>query len=785
MRPRIPASGPEHARILIIGDFPGADDEIKGQIFQGTAGHELGKMLHEAGILRYDCRLTNILKARPSAGSLDEIFDFKKKKPIGTTIPLAIDELMKEIEQCNPNIIIALGGLALYAINGDSAISTWRGSLLSLNGRKCIPTYHPSQIQRNWEWRAIAVADLRRAARESSSPDFTPIVQNFIVRPSASVVLTQLSSLLTRVQAQPTLLSVDIETRAGHTACTGIAWSKTDAICIPHMCVERNDGFYDFEEEVAIILALRELLTHPNARVVGQNFLYDAQYFAKHWGFIPRLTEDTMFMQNMLFPGMPKGLDFLASMYCENYTYWKGEGKLWDPRLPEDQLWVYNCKDAVNTYEIAEACLPMIEQQNKTEQYRFQMALWWDVLDMMLRGVRIDLKYRQQLSGELMHEISKREEWLKSVCSHALNPRSPKQMQAFFYADLRLPVQRQRKGTRSVTTDDEALEKLSVLEPLVAPICNCIRELRSLGVFHSTFVLAGLGEDLRMRCSFNPAGTETYRFNSSKDAFDSGTNLQNIPKGNEDEAHVATQLVLPNIRKLFIPDSEHIIFDVDLAGADAQVVAWEANDDILKSIFRSGQKVHAVNAKDIFGGNAGDDGKREPYYSRAKAGCHLTNYGGKPRTLSIALGITIHEAELFQRRWFDIHPGIADWHERVLSSLQTTRSISNKFGYSRFYFDRIDGILPQALAWIPQSTVACVTNRQLHAVAIHIPDAQILLQVHDSLVGQVHRSKWFLTKPLLRERLRITVPYEDPLIIPSGLKTSQVSWGAAIDESWD
>jgi len=1080
----IKPSGPAQAKILIIGDFPGADDVIKGEPFQGTSGWELGKMLHEAGVLRTECRLTNLLPFRPESGSAEEFFDFKNKRPIGTTIPQAIIELEKEVRSCKPNIIILLGGLPLYAAISDSAISTWRGSLLTFCGVKAIPTYHPSQILRNWEWRAIAIHDLQRAQRESESAEQHDVPYDFIIRPQASRVMSTLQKLIADVNAAPTKLSVDIETRAGHTACTGIAWSKTEAICIPHMCVEDNNGFYSAEDEAAIILTMRELLTHPNARVVGQNFLYDAQYFAKHWGFVPNLTDDTMFQQNIAFPGLPKGLDFLASMYAEHYTYWKGEGKLWDPRIPEEQLWVYNCKDACYTYEIHTVLEAANIATGKDSIYRFQMKLWWAVLRMMLRGVRIDLNYRKQLSGELLAEISKRETWLQSVCSHPLNPRSPKQMQNFFYEDLRLPVQRQSKGTRSVTTDDEALIKLAVLEPIVAPVCNTVRELRSLGVFHSTFVCAGLGEDFRMRCSFNPAGTETYRFNSSKDAFDSGclppeaevltqfgwlhidkvirgdtimawqpngnllwqkaepfskeclsekmlicegdqvfqqltlghrvphfnkrgefaegaakqiaktrvqlplagnysgygfnpeypklftaaladgsyegnavrfqflktrkiqrllelfveygieyteqsakegyrrfqcrrptswplektwglwvlytrqsvlaemvyearfwdghirkdsfqffstnfetarwfqtaahlcnsattlresintsesyspglriytvnvkprnkawvepkhwreipykgivycvsvpstyflcrlhnhifitgnTNLQNVPKGDEEEAHATTKLVLPNIRKLFIPDPNHLIFDVDLAGADAQVVAWEANDEVLKEIFRSGQKVHAVNSKDIFGGDAGADGKREPYYSRAKAGCHLTNYGGKARTLSIALGITIREAEAFQRRWFDIHPGIADWHNRILNDLQTTRSVRNRFGYTRFYFDRIDGILPQALAWIPQSTVACVTNRHLLNIDSQIPAVALLLQVHDSLVGQVHQSDWYQTKPKLHSALEVVIPYDDPLIIRSGLKTSKRSWGHVEDERW-
>jgi DNA polymerase I-like protein with 3'-5' exonuclease and polymerase domains len=385
-----------------------------------------------------------------------------------------------------------------------------------------------------------------------------------------------------------------------------------------------------------------------------------------------------------------------------------------------------------------------------------------------------------------MYEIGQRTEWLKAVIGHDLNPKSPKQMQAFFYSDCKLPVQRSRKGIRGITCDDEALEKLSLIEPVVAPVCNVIRELRTLGVFLSTFVLAGLSFDKRIRSSFNPAGTETFRFSSSKDAFDSGCNLQNIPRiPNEEDPDVpSTKLILPNIRKLFLPDPSHTIFDVDLAGADAQVVAWDAEDEGLKAIFRSGQKLHAVNAKDIFGGDAGVDGRTEPYYTRAKTGVHLTNYGGKARTCAVALGITIHEAERFQRRWFDLHPAIKAWHDYIENELQTKRQVSNKFGYRRFYFDRVENLLPEALAWIPQSTVAIVTNKQWVKIENAIPEIGILMQVHDSLVGQVATPLWAGVKPRLKEELRVIIPYADPLIIQSGLKTSTESWGAAQEEKW-
>lgn len=253
---------------------------------------------------------------------------------------------------------------------------------------------------------------------------------------------------------------------------------------------------------------------------------------------------------------------------------------------------------------------------------------------------------------------------------------------------------------------------------------------------------------------------------------------------------LGSNIILPNVRRFFLPDPGYILFDVDLAGADAQIVAWEADDEPLKQAFRDhaagkGPKVHCVNAKAIFGAKAGPDGKTDPYYSRAKAGVHLTNYGGKARTCAAALSISTREAEQFQNEWFRLHPAIREWHERTQHSLETTRSVRNPFGFVRTYFDRIEGLLPEALAWVPQSTVAIIIDTAYNRITATLPEVQILLQVHDSLVGQCPKAKWPHYKPLIREALRVVVPYADPLIVPTGLKTSCISWGDAQDESWD
>lgn len=105
----------------------------------------------------------------------------------------------------------------------------------------------------------------------------------------------------------------------------------------------------------------------------------------------------------------------------------------------------------------------------------------------------------------------------------------------FFVEDLKLKpiLKRRASGEYTPTFDDEALQKFSSREPLLKPIIQVIADMRSLGVFFSTFVQAPLDYDGRMRCAYNIGGTIEYRFSSSENAFGSGTNLQNIPAGDK------------------------------------------------------------------------------------------------------------------------------------------------------------------------------------------------------------------------------------------------------------
>lgn len=773
--------GPIPARIMIVGEAPGEEEERHGKPFVGRSGEELSRMLHEAGINRSDCFITNVCRQRPPQNDISNFVPEAKKDVTADMVlmrdryvkPIVVEgynTLLKELELVKPNVIIAFGNVAMWGLTGHWGITKWRGSVLETSlGWKLIPMIHPAAILRQWEWRFITVHDLRRAESESKFSEVRYPPYKFLVRPQFSEAMEVLNVLTEELSLGPRTLSVDIETRRGYCACVGIAWSRFEAICLPFMCTERAEGYWTLDEELAIRRSLRQLLTHPNARVVGQYFLYDAQYFWNEDRYVPSVAADTIIKHHVLFPGTPRNLSYQSSLYCDFHRHWKDEGKEWVPSMPEEQHWAYNCKDAVITFEVNEHQDRALEQTGLVEVANFQQQLFWPVLQMMLKGIRLNQSLRPPLARELTILYDDRLAYLARLLGHPLNPKSPKQMHALFYNDFNMKPILHRKSKKP-TLDDEAMQKLAIREPIMRPLFNAIADARTLGVFKSTFIDSELDPDGRMRCSYDITGAETFRFSSSESAFGRGMNLQNIPSDKSKSIQKAksrgSEFVLPDIRKLFIPDPGFRFFDVDLDRADLQVVVWEADDKLLKAMLKDGADIHSENAK-LLG----------IHRELAKVFCHGTNYGGSARTMSAHIGASVHITEQMQKRWFSAHPGILTWHGRIEEELMTKRYVSNKFGYRIFYFDRVETLLPEALAWIPQSTVACVINRVLLRIAVELPEVDLLLQVHDSLSGQFPDSLTGQLIPKILERARIEIPYDDPLIIPVSVKTSTVSWG--------
>lgn len=549
---------------MVVGEAPGANEEVEGVPFVGNAGYEFDQMLAASGFLEAAVEgipvdadhlrkqrdrsffLTNVCKYRPPQNKIEDFFLDKKCTKPNALILEGIQELKDEISRVRPRLILALGNTALWALTGHRGITKWRGSMLLYGSSMLMPTYHPALIIREWAWRAIAVHDMRRALLALRDNGWPERKRTFIVRPSFPQAMEVLNALITTAdkhadKEHPLPLASDLETRHKHISCSGIAWSHEEAICLPYMSVETPEGYWTAEQEVAIWERERFLLTHPNVEVIGQFYLYDAQYKARRQGYIPRLKHDTLFMQSVAWPGLPKGLDFLSSMYRAQHVYWKEDGKLWNPRtMPQEQHWIYNCEDAIATLECKDQLTKVLHAKGLWQQYQFQMRLWWVLLRMMLRGIKVDTLLRDHIAAELLFAISSRQDELNYILGYAINLDSHPQVHDLFYTQLRCQVVRNRK-TKAPTCDDDALVLFGMREPLLRPITERIADLRSLGTMMKNVIKAALDEG-RIRTSFSIA--ETFRLTSSKDAFGGGTNLQNWTKGDEETEEEAKERAL-------------------------------------------------------------------------------------------------------------------------------------------------------------------------------------------------------------------------------------------------
>jgi len=800
--------GPAGARIMLIGEAWGQEEERTSLPFQGASGQELNRMLHEAGIMRSECYTTNVVNARPQNNDIDRWVTSKRKditpdmvklrdKYAAPIVRAGVLRMMQEIVEVKPNVIVALGKTALWALTGYDGITKWRGSQLHLEvphewwpagavpfRHKVIPTLHPALVLRDFASRPTVINDLKRAARERETAEYSNVpLWHFDVPKTLEECLDVLSFLLHGLEdGTIEWIDFDIETAAGHIDCVGLSWSRVDAIIIPLMCREDKAGYWSEESEAAIVYQLYKVLTHPRVKVRWQNGLYDAQYTYRHWHFVPRGAQDTMIAHHSVFCGLQKSLAFQASLYCDYYKYWKDDGKVVDPKVPERQRWIYNGTDCVYTREVGEVLTGVVEKMGAREVDAFQQEFFWPVLQCMQRGVRIDEKFRKELDDELEAELEKRERYFAHVLGHPFNPGSPTQMTALFYGDLKQrPIYtKAKKGVPGhLTCDDSALHEIGLREPLLRPLLRAIAEYRSIGVFLKTFVRARLDQDKRMRTSYNICGTETFRFSSSTNAFGSGGNLQNIPKGGEDDE---SDLVLPNVRKMYVPDGGYEIFDKDLSKADLRIVTWEADEPEMKAMLREGKDPYVEIAREFYKDptikKTKEDGSENPKYRTFKSFAHGTHYLGTPYGLAARLGLTVHDAERSQRWYLGRMKRIAEWQKEFCAQLRSRRYAENIFGYRRYYFDRIDeGTCREAIAWVPQSTVALYINRIWMNVYKRYPHIWILLQVHDSLVGQFPQHRRAECLAQLDEASQIILPYDDPLIIPSGTKTSTISWG--------
>ncbi len=144
--------GNSHAKLMFIGEGPGATEDETGRPFVGRAGQLLTKMIENVlKIPRSEVYIANIVKCRPP----------NNRVPTPEEVSKCIPYLFKQIEIIDPKIIVALGSTSYRHLTGDKTpISKVRGEVITFQNRILIPTFHPSFLLRNPSKKKEAYEDL-------------------------------------------------------------------------------------------------------------------------------------------------------------------------------------------------------------------------------------------------------------------------------------------------------------------------------------------------------------------------------------------------------------------------------------------------------------------------------------------------------------------------------------------------------------------------------------------------------------------------------------------------
>ena len=317
--------------IAFITDCYTPDDAAKGRPLSGAAGGVLRGICEQAGINLSDCPSRAVFPILPPGRGAESFAVRDKTKALpaypyikrGFYMPehLAphIASLYHWLDKTRPNVVVALGGIALWALCKTTGIERWRGSpTLDHSGQhKVLPTWAPGAIIKQWNLRPIAFMDLCKARRESEFPQIKRPKRYVHLEPT----LQDIADFYTRYIAPAPFIACDIETKADTITEIGFATSPSRALVIPFWSRARGNYWHTAEQEREAWEWVRRILTEKPQ--VGQNYQYDMQYLWRKMGIpCPGFAGDTMLLHHALQPEMKKGLGFLGSVYTDEPS-WK------------------------------------------------------------------------------------------------------------------------------------------------------------------------------------------------------------------------------------------------------------------------------------------------------------------------------------------------------------------------------------------------------------------------------------------------------------------------------
>ncbi len=149
----VPGEGNPKARLLFVGEAPGAEEDLQGRPFVGRAGRLLDRIIAAMGFSRGEVFIANVLKCRPP----------NNRDPLPEEVRACSPFLLRQVSCIGPEVIVALGKpAATFFLGREASIGDIRGTLFEFQGIPVMPTYHPAFLLRNERFKGDVWKDMQR-----------------------------------------------------------------------------------------------------------------------------------------------------------------------------------------------------------------------------------------------------------------------------------------------------------------------------------------------------------------------------------------------------------------------------------------------------------------------------------------------------------------------------------------------------------------------------------------------------------------------------------------------
>lgn len=808
-------TGPLDAKIMIIGEAPGKEEEKEGIPFIGRSGKLLRSMCFAVGIDFDRCYVTNICSSRPPNNNFGYFYEDTKRSIPKDSLAQAWFRLKDKIKRIHPEVVICLGEEPLRAVTNLRGIGAWRGTRIEAYDTKVIATYHPSVILRDFARRGkageknqmayrkiLTEMDLRKAKRESEGLVYRK--PEIVISPTIDDVVGWFDDVESRSRSR---VGFDIETLGRTVRSIAFAKEKKDGslsgISIPFTrmiqssplsIIQSSSGmlrtkgggggdinYWEKSDEEMVLEIIARVMEDEKIEKVGQNSIHFDSPLIENEFEIKTINHkmDTMHAFHVLYPALPKGLSFISSVVTDHPNYWT----LHDSHIDVSE-WEYNAMDAIVTLEISRKVDCELEEEGLVDlYYKHVHPLSFALLDAQKSGVVFDVVRAKEMKKRLNGKLSEITKQMSALVGMDFNPGSPKQVKDLLYKTLGFPVI-YHHHTKKPTTDEDAIRRLHAKYP-DEPVLDLIIQHRKTSKLLSTYVDVKLDPDGRIRCSYDVSGTKTGRISSSKTLFGTGMDLHNIPKGDTRGSE--------STRHLYKASKGHLFVAGDLKQAEAMVVAWllmSLGDRTLYELYQDPTfDIHRWCAANFVYLIPEEKVTKIQRNQGGKLANHSGNYMAGPGVMEKRArqmgwdGFTYRFCkEILQRRVNGI-PGLRLWWADVEQKIQSTRTLYTCFGRRLQFFGRLEGEeLRSAIAFEPQSTVGDVGNKIFLEMSHEDHLYRPLLTTHDEVVVETKKENVDLVVRKLREVSNIKLhlrPNIPALVIPIEI-TVGPNWGETV-----